>query len=88
MKKLLGIIIFALLVYYLVFSSTDGVVKNKAAKQPQPNDRVMDYDIKYKDAVKDINEAVDLNLEKIKSTEEMLEGVNSDTEETDTPDLM
>ncbi len=84
MKKLLGIIIFALLVYYLVFSSTDGVVKNKAAKQPQPNDRVMDYDIKYKDAVKDINEAVDLNLEKIKTTDKIVESSHTDSEPAET----
>ena len=80
MKKLLGIIVFALLIYYFVFSGNDEAEKNKVSTQLETEDRALDYDIKYKDAVKDINEAVDLNLEKIKTTEEMLEGVNSDNE--------
>ena len=86
MKKLLGIIVFALLIYYFVFSGNDEAEVNKVSTQLETEDRALDYDIKYKDAVKDINEAVDSNLEKIKSTEEMLDGVNSDLEEADSPE--
>ena len=86
MKKLLVVIVFALLIYYFVFSGNDKAEKDKVSTQLETEDRALDYDIKYKDAVKDINEAVDSNLEKIKSTEEMLDGVNSDLEEADSPE--
>ena len=86
MKKLIALIVFALLIYYFVFFNNGGVEKPKVTNQLPTEDRVLDYDIKYKDAVKDINEAVDLNLEKLKSAEEILDGVSSDLDEVDTPE--
>ena len=84
MKKLLGIIVFALLIYYFVFSGNDEAEKNKVSTQLETEDRALDYDIKYKDAVKDINESVDLNLEKIKTTDKIVESSHTDSEPAET----
>ena len=84
MKKLIALILFALVVYYLVFSNKGEVVKDKVPTQIQTEDRVLDYDIKYKDAVKEINDAVELNLEKHKSIGEIVESSQTDSESDET----
>ena len=84
MKKLLGVIVFALLIYYFVFSGNDKAEKDKVSTQLETEDRALDYDIKYKDAVKDINEAVDSNLEKHKLIDELVENTQSDSESDET----
>ncbi len=72
MKKVLALIIFAFVVYFVFFSTEKTEITT--------DERVLDYDIKYKDAVKDINDAVDLNLEKHKLIEEL------DKDEEDSPE--
>lgn len=89
MKKLIALIVFALVVYYFVFSNNDRVEKAKVTNQLETEDRVLDYDIKYKDAVKDINEAVDLNLEKHDAINEIVNNTQpvKEPEEAGSPDL-
>lgn len=89
MKKLAAVVVFALVVYYFVFSNNDRVEKAKVTNQLETEDRVLDYDIKYKDAVKDINEAVDLNLEKHDAINEIVNNTQpvKEPEEAGSPDL-
>lgn len=77
MRKLIVVVILIMAIYYFVFSNNGGVEKPKVTNQLPSEDRVLDYDIKYKDAVKDINEAVDLNLEQKKSMDDLLENIDS-----------
>ena len=77
MKKLAAIIVFALVVYYFVFSNKDKASIDEAVKQIQVEDRALDYDIKYKDTVEKIDEAVKLNLEQKKSMEDLLDNMDS-----------
>ena len=84
MKKLIALILFALVVYYLVFSNKGEAVKDKVTTEIPTEDRVLDYDIKYKDAVKEINDAVELNLEKHKSIGEIVEVSQTDSESDET----
>ena len=89
MKKLAAVVVFALVVYYFVYSNNDRVEKAKVTNQLETEDRVLDYDIKYKDAVKDINEAVDLNLEKHDAINEIVNNTQPVKEpgEAGSPDL-
>lgn len=82
------VIVFALVLYYLVFSNSDKIEKTKVSNQLPTEDRVFDYDTKYNDAVKDINDAVELNLEKHNSIGEVIESTQpiSELEEAVMPE--
>ncbi len=72
MKKIILIVLVVACLYYFVFSK-DKVTPN----QLQQEERVLDYDIKYNDAVDKINEAVQLNLDNKTSIDKITEGVST-----------
>ena len=73
MKKLIILVILACAVFYYFSSSKEKITIN----QTQSEERVLDYDIKYNDAVDKINEAVQLNLDNKTSIDKITEGVST-----------
>ena len=84
MKKLIGLVVFVIAVYYFVFSNKEKAPIDEAVNQIQVEERALDYDIKYKDTVDKIDEAVKMNLEQKKSMEDLLD--NSDSLEEKPPE--